>query len=126
MKKKASLCYALFYLTVLFLTVPGVHAGWEDMEVLKYYFGIDITPRHQSRAEPDYNALDNEFIGLWSTQGMKRDDCAEGDDYDCTHNFKSVDGRRISPDGAILGEIQLFAPDEVELNGPDLAHNTYP
>jgi hypothetical protein len=107
------------------ITVPAAHAGWEDMEVLKYYFEIDTTPRHQSRAEPDYNALDNEFIGFWSTQGMIRDDCEEGDDYECTHNFKSVDGRRISPDGEILGEIQLFPPDEIELNGPDFAHNIF-
>jgi hypothetical protein len=122
--KKMFWYVGLCFMVSLFV-VSGVNAGWEDMEVLKYYFEIDSTPRHQSRAEPDYNALDNEFIGFWSTQGMLRDDCEEGDDYDCTHNFKSVDGRRISADGEIVGEIQLFAPDEVDLNGPDLAHNTF-
>ncbi|MCK5187233.1 MAG: carboxypeptidase regulatory-like domain-containing protein, partial [Deltaproteobacteria bacterium] len=126
MEKKKIVLYVSLCFTLLLLIVPEVSAGWEDMEVLNYYFGIDTTPRHQSRQEPEYNPINNEFMGFWSTKGILREDCAEGDDDECNNNFESIDGRRISPDGEILGEIQLFSPDdEIVVNGPDFAHNMF-
>jgi formylglycine-generating enzyme required for sulfatase activity len=127
MKKKEFLLYTAFCLIFLLPMATDVSAGWEDMEVLNYYFGIDTTPRHQSRAEPEYNPNNNEFIGFWSTQGILRDDCEEDDDDECNNNFESVDGRRISPDGESIGNlIQLFpSDDEIVMDGPDFAHNMF-
>ncbi|MEE8382263.1 MAG: hypothetical protein V3R78_10375, partial [Thermodesulfobacteriota bacterium] len=126
MKKKKVFKYAGFCFMLLLLMVPKVSAGWEDMEVLKYYFEIDTGPRYQWPPSIAYNPIDNEFIGFWRTEGKIRDDCEEGDDYECTHNFHSIDGRRISPDGELLGDpIQLVPPDENEKNRPSLAHNIF-
>jgi len=81
MKKKGIFHYASFCLILLLLMAPEVRAGWEDMEVLNYYFEIDTTPRHQWYPWFKYNPIDNEFMGFWRTDGILRDDCEEGDDY---------------------------------------------
>jgi hypothetical protein len=125
MKKKKILGYAAFCFAVFFLMLPDIFAGQEDWEVLNYYFGVDTTPRHQRRAEPVYNPVDNEFVALWHTEGILRDDCDPSDEYECTHEYHSIDGRRISPDGEIVGEIQLFSPVEDGMNGGAIAHNMY-
>jgi len=112
---------------VSLLVVPSVNAGWEDMEVLKYDFVIDSNePRHQWYPWIAYNSVDDEFMLLWHTSGPLRNDCDPGDDYECTGAFHSTDGRRVSTDGGLLGElIQLAGPDEGYINGSRLAYNKF-
>ncbi|MEE8381606.1 MAG: hypothetical protein V3R78_07010, partial [Thermodesulfobacteriota bacterium] len=93
---------------------------------MKYNFDISTGPRYESNVEVEYNPIENEFIGLWATNGPLRDDCGPGDMYECTNSFKSIDGRRISPDGEILGDpIQLSPPELGEKHGPRFAHNIF-
>ena len=126
MKKAQIFVNAVLGFALLLFMVPEVSANWEEMEIVKYRFGIDTTPRHQSRAEPEYNSINNEFMAVWSTAGVLRDDCDPGDMYECTTNFVSIDGRRISPDGELLGNpIELSPPDERIKNRPSLAHNIF-
>jgi hypothetical protein len=113
MKKKEVFRWAVFCFTVLVLMVPAPCLGWDDgMEVLKYYFKIDTTPRHQGFPDIQYNPIENEFMGFWPSSGKLREDCDPSDDLECTKEFDSIDGRRISPDGEILGDpIQLSPPE---------------
>ncbi|MEE8321055.1 MAG: hypothetical protein V3R68_04345, partial [Gammaproteobacteria bacterium] len=64
-------------------------------------------------------------MAIYHTEGILRDDCDPGDDYECTHQYHSMDGRRVSTDGEVLGEIELFSPTEDGMNGADLAHNMF-
>ena len=83
MKKKEIFKYAGFCFMLLFLVVPQVSAGWEDMEVLKFNFDIDTSPRHQWFPWVVHNPVDNEFMVTYRTDGKLRDDCAPGDEYEC-------------------------------------------
>ncbi len=126
MKKKEIFSYAAFCLTLLLLMVPNVSAGWEDMEVLKYIFDIDAAPRYQQYPVVKYNSIDNEFMCLYSVTGPLRDNCDPGDEDECTTEFMSLDGRRVSPDGEILGNpIQLSPPEPMHKMAPSFAHNIF-
>jgi hypothetical protein len=127
MKKKEILRCAVLCCMLLVLTVPDVSAGWEEMEVLKFNFEVSASPRHEWGTSIEHNPIDGEFITLWRTGGQLRDDCEPGDDSECTGNFSSIDGRRISPDGELLGNpMQLSPPDPLRgMNGPGIAYNIF-
>ena len=127
MEKKKIFKYAGFCFMLLFLMVPEVGAGWEDMEVLKYNFDISATPRNEGwGASIVFNPIEGEFMTVWHTAGPLRDDCEPGDDHECTGRFNSIDSQRISPDGELLGNpIELSPPDERVKNRPSLAHNIF-
>jgi len=128
MKKREIFWYGALCVTLLLLMdtdVSGV--GWEDMEVLKYDFEIATSPpRNQWYPEVEYNSIDNEFMVLWRSDGPIREDCDPGDEYECTGNFHSIDGQRVSTDGELLGDpIQLISPNEGYKNGARFAHNMF-
>jgi len=102
-------------------------AGWDDgMEIIVQDFAIENTPRHQWHPYVEYNSIDNEFIGVWRTSGKLRDDCEPGDEYECTTSFHTINGRRISPDGELLGDsFQLSPPEPGWKQVPRLAHNIF-
>ena len=112
-------------LTLLLIALPDVSSGQEGMEVLKPYFGIDTTPRQQWYPHVVHNPIDNEFMGVWRTDGVLRIDCEPGDNYECINNFAGITGRRISPDGELLGALLQWSPPELGFKMiPRMAHNT--
>ena len=128
MKKRAIFCYGVLCVTLLlFMGADVSGAGWEDMEVLKYDFEISTNPpRDQWYPEVEYNSIDNEFMVLWRSNGALKEDCDPGDEAECTGNFHSMDGQRVSTDGALLGGmIQLISPNEGYKNGARFAHNWF-
>lgn len=125
MKKISIARYSVVSLSLLALAVPAFSSGQERMEVLNYYFGIDTTPRQQWYPHVVYNPIDNEFMGVWRTDGVLRTDCAPGDDYECINSFAAITGRRISPDGELLGDLYQWSPPELGFKMiPRLGHNT--
>jgi len=127
MKKKKIFKYAGICFALLLLMAPDICLGWDDgMEVLNYYFDIDTTPRHQWGPKLDYNPIDNEFMLVWRSGGPLRDDCEEGDDEECTGDFKTVNGQRVSPDGELLGDLIQWSPPEPLMKGyARIAHNVF-
>jgi hypothetical protein len=126
MKKKKVFRYAAFCFTLLFLMVPDVSAEWGDMEVLEYSFDIGATPRSQWYPHLDINPIDNEFMVVWRTSGILRDDCDPGDEYECSNSFQTLDGQRVSPYGALLGDSLQWSPAELGLKMiPRIAHNVF-
>jgi hypothetical protein len=113
-------------LTLLLIAIPDLSRGQEGMEVLNYYFGIDTTPRQQWYPHVVHNPIDNEFMGVWRTDGVLRIDCEPGDNHECINSFAGITGRRISPDGELLGALRQFHPPELGFKMiPRLAHNTF-
>jgi len=127
MKTKEFLLCAVLGLTLMSYMVAETNASWDQMEVIKQDFLIDDNePRDQWYAEVEYNSIDNEFMVIWRSSGPLREDCDPGDLYECTANFHSMEGQRVSPDGNFLGsQITLFPPDERYKNGARFAHNMF-
>ena len=94
------------------VVVPSISTAG-GMEVLKYSFDISATPRQEWYPSISYNPTDNEFLLLYHTSGKLRNDCAPDDDYECTTDFHTVDGRRVSTDGELLGEPFQLSPPEL-------------
>jgi hypothetical protein len=64
-------------------------------------------------------------MGVWRTDGVLRIDCEPGDDHECINSFAGITGRRISPDGELLGDVLQWSPPELGFKMiPRLAHNT--
>jgi len=123
MKKKGIFRYVAFCFTLLLLLVPDICVGWEIMD---YYFPLDDSPRNQYYPWIEYNPVDNEFMGVWRTSGRLRDDCDPSDEYECSHSFHTIDGRRASSDGALPGELfQLSPPEQGWKMVPRCAHNIF-
>jgi hypothetical protein len=121
--KKMFWYVGLCFMVSLFV-VPHVSAGWQDMEVLKYTFDIDVGSRNQWYPWVEYNQIDNEFMVVYRTSGPLRDDCEPGDEYDCLPDLQSIDARRVSPDGVVLGDPLLWSPPEPgHKHAPKIAHN---
>ena len=80
MKWKKNFRFTVICFTLLLLVVSYVSAGWEDMEVLNYYFDIGATPRSEWYPYTEYNPIDNEFMVVWRTSGILRADCDPGDE----------------------------------------------
>jgi len=127
MKKKKIFKYVGFCCMLLLLMVHEVGAGWEEMEVLKYDFEISSNPlRNQWYPWLEYNSIDDEFMLLWHASGPLRDDCDLGDEYECTADLQTIEGRRVSTDGELLGELFLLTPpDEGNKNAPRFAYNMF-
>jgi hypothetical protein len=118
--------YAGLYLVLLAFVAPGICVGQEGMEVLNYYFDIDVTPRQQWYPHFVYNPIENEFMGAWRTDGRLRNDCSPDDAYDCKNSFATINGRRVSPEGELLGELMEWSPPELgKKHVPRLAHNVF-
>ena len=113
MKKRKIFQFFSCCFVLLLLMAADAGAGWETMGVLKYYFDIDTTPRHVGGVDVMYNSEENEFMAVWTSSGILSDDCDPDDDYECTNSFKSLDARRISPDGERLGDAIQLSPPEV-------------
>ena len=113
MKEKGILRYVVVCFIVFFLMVPHISSA-ADMEVLS---SIEISAmlRHEWNPWVEYNSDDDEFMVIWRTSGVLREDCDPGDDYDCTKSFQSIDAARISPDGEILGT-PIISPAEGPLD----------
>ncbi len=127
MKKRWIFKYVGFWFMVLLLMVPSVCTGYEEgMYILKAGYDLDLTRRHQWFPTILYNHIDDEFIVTWRTSGKLRDDCGVGDDYECTTSFQTIDARRISPDGELLGDLIQWSPPEPGWKQtPRIAHNFY-
>jgi hypothetical protein len=128
MEKKRISPYAIVCLALFLLFAPNVSAQWDDgMEVLNYYFEIESSPpRDQWYPWVEHNPIENEFMAIWRTSGPLREDCEPGDAVECTNDFQSMDGRRISPDGELLGDpIQLSPPEQTVKNGARFAYNIF-
>ena len=98
---------------VWFLFTPHFCEGRQQMEVLKYYFGIDTTPRQQWYPHVVYNPVENDFMGVWRTDGVLRVDCEPDDTYECINSFAEITGRRISSEGELLGDLLQWSPPEL-------------
>ena len=127
MRKKEFFWCASFCFALLLFTVPNVSASWEDYEVLKYDFEIATNPpRDQWYPEVEYNSIDNEFMVLWRSNGPLKEDCEPGDEDECTGDFHSMDGQRVSTGGELLGDpIQLISPDDGYKNGARFNFNMF-
>ena len=124
MKKKELYCYAALCFTLSFLLAPELCSGGniQDMKILAT---IDITtPRHESFPNISYNPKDKEFMVLWHTGGPMRAGCVNPFDQECTATWHSIDGRRISLDGKLLGDAIQLSPPEV-VGWKDLPKSAY-
>jgi len=118
-------CAAFCFLLVLFI-VPCVSAGIEDMEIIKYNFDVDAGPRSQWYPWVDHNPVDNEFMVTWRASGRLRNDCEEGDDYECSNSFHIIHGQRVSPDGALQGVILQWSEPVIGwAQIPRIDHNLF-
>ena len=79
---------------------------------------ISTTPLQEWMPSVTYNPVDNEFLLLWHATGV-RDPGGE--------NMYSLHGRRISPDGELLGEAFMPLPtiDTARRILPRAAHNAF-
>ena len=112
MKRREIFWHGALYVTFLLLTAPGICADWDDgMEILNDNFPISATPRHEWYPRYVYNERENEYMVTFRITGPMRDDCGEGDDYECTTNFQGIFAQRVAPDGELLGDsIEWEAP----------------
>ncbi len=125
MKKKEILQYAGLCFTFFLLMAPNLCSG-SDMEVLAPNLALSTIPRHEGNADMAYNPVHNEFMVVFRTTGPLSDDCDPGDDYECTNDFNSLDGLRISPDGEIVGDpLQLSPPEVMDKGGIEIVRNTF-
>jgi len=126
MKKKEIFRCVVFCLTLLLLIAPDVCLGEEGMEILNYYFGVDTGPRQQWYPHVEYNPIENEFMGVWRTDGVLRIDCDPDDQYECINSFAEINGRRISSEGELLGDLFQWSPAELGFKMiPRISHNEF-
>ena len=119
MKKKGVFFQCAVLLPLLAAVIaPNISSG-APMEILEYSFDISATPRQEWYPSISYNPTDNEFMFLWHASGKLRNDCDPGDDYDCTTDFHTIHGQRVSTDGELLG-------DPFRLSPPELGWKTLP
>ena len=72
---------------------PQMYAK-EPMEILNN-IEISTTQRHEWYPSVEFNPTDNEFLVMWRTSGR--------DTETPTESSHSIDGRRVSTEGALLG-----------------------
>jgi hypothetical protein len=125
-RKKVFYSTGLCFMLIIVLLASPLSAGWQDMEVLKDTFDIDVSPRNQWYPWVEYNPIDNEFMVVYRTSGPLRDDCDPGDEYDCLPDLQSIDARRVSPDGVVVGDpLQLSPPEPGHKHAPKIVHNSF-
>jgi hypothetical protein len=120
--KCAAFCLTLFF----FLMGPDICVvADDDFGILNYYFEIETGPRHQWYPSVDYNPIENEFMVLYHSSGKLEE--SEGcEDPECTNSYHSIDARRVSPDGELLGDLIELSPPEIGWKTlPRLDHNSF-
>jgi hypothetical protein len=116
MKKKEIFKCTAFCLAFLFIVVPGICSG-SSMGDFDADVAIGTTPRHEWMPNMAYNPIDNDFVVLWHTSGTIE---AGGEE------MFSLDGQRVSPEGALLGApISLVAPFGGYCSLPRPVHNVF-
>jgi hypothetical protein len=117
MEKKSFLSCTILCCTVLFSTIPALYS-FDDMGTLNVDIEISTTALHEWMPSVTYNPIDNEFLVLWHTTGVRE----EGGE-----NMYSLHAQRISPDGTLLEE--AFSPLASVGPGrrllPKAAHNIF-
>jgi hypothetical protein len=117
MKRRGVFACTAFLVGTLLSMVPAVCSG-DGMGDFSVDVTISTTPFQEWMPQPEYNAVDNEFLVLWHTTGVRE----EGGEH-----LYSVHGQRISPEGGLLGGSfsPYFSPDMPKLVLPRPAHNHF-
>jgi hypothetical protein len=102
--------------SVCFFMLPPMSSS-SEMGDLTVDIEIAATALHEWMPSVTYNPIDNEFLVLWHTTGVRE----EGGE-----RMYSMHGQRISPDGQLLAEepffiVESFGPERRIL--PNAAHN---
>lgn len=92
MKKEG--CFRFTVLAILFFTVPAM-AAQDGMGDFTKDVAISTTTLTEWMPRLTYNPIDNEFMVLWFTSGVR--EAGGVSEY-------SLDGQRVSPDGTLAGE----------------------
>ena len=120
----------LFFIVVVVLIYPSNSFPW-DFRVLSTGFSVGTTQRHEWHPWVEYNSVDDEFLVFWNTSGKLRDDCAAGDEYECSNSFQSVHAQRFSSKGEPLADTITISPAEGPKDSvswksmPRLAYNKF-
>jgi len=117
MKKKREPQSILFIICILFFFMLPAITSFSEMGDLTVDIEIAATPLHEWMPSVTYNPIDNEFLVLWHTTGVRE----EGGE-----RMYSMHAQRISPDGQLLTEepfsiVESFGPERRIL--PNAAHN---
>jgi hypothetical protein len=97
---KSNLFYSIAAIAfVILLSSPMMARSTEEMSVIVENFSIADSGMQQWMPRIAYNAIDNEYMVLWHTDGIR------GKDEPAT---VSLDGQRISASGGLLGEAFLI------------------
>ena len=117
MKKKSFLSCTMLCCIVLFSTIPALSSG-DGMGSLNVDIEISATALHEWMPSVTYNPIENEFLVLWHTTGVRE----EGGE-----SMYSLHAQRISPDGTLLED--AFSPLTSVGPGrrllPKAAHNIF-
>ncbi|MBW1824858.1 MAG: hypothetical protein JRI87_09885 [Deltaproteobacteria bacterium] len=129
MKKKKIFQYPVFYLTVLFLMIPGLCSA-ADYELLDSGFPIANTPLHEQGQWNTYNSVSNNYMVIMRTTGPKYGNCTDPDDIECNDCFYGIETIRVSPDGEVLGKTTVSPLEGSQDNCswkmmPRVAHNPF-
>lgn len=104
-----------FILSFLFIFTTSSASEMGDLTI---DIEIATTPLHEWMPSITYNPINNEFLVLWHTTGVRE----EGEE-----RMYSVHAQRISPDGELLGEsfspVESYGPERRIL--PRAAHNPF-
>ena len=98
MDKKAFLKCTMLFCLVLFSSIPAL-CSIDGMGTFNVDIEISTTSLHEWMPSVTYNPIENEFLVLWHTTGVRE----EGGE-----SMYSLHAQRISPDGTLLEE--AFSP----------------
>jgi hypothetical protein len=115
MKKSEMISFIVGCLNIIFLMVACVCSA-ADYELLNSGFSISTNPRHQGQQWVVYNPINNDFLFTFKNNGVKRGNCEDPDDYECTNCFLSIENIRVSADGKVLGETNISPPEGPQEN----------
>lgn len=117
MKKRPLRNQTLILYSLIFFILPA--AGFSsEMGDLAVDIEISTTALHEWMPSVTYNPINNEFLVLWHTTGVRE---AGGE------RMYSMHAQRVSPDGQLRGEpftiVESFGPERRIL--PNAAHNPF-
>ena len=117
MRNRKNLIKISIYFIISFL-ISFTTSSASEMGDLTIDIEIATTPLHEWMPSITYNPIDNEFLVLWHTTGVRE----EGGE-----SMYSLHAQRISPDGELLGEpfspVESYGPERRIL--PRAAHNPF-
>ena len=109
---------AVILIACLMMLSPRIACAADTMGDLTIDLEISATSLHEWMPSVTYNPVDNEFLVLWHTTGVRE---TGGE------NMYSLDGRRIDPYGKFVGEhvhpVASIGPERRIL--PRAAHNQF-